>query len=315
MNSVTPAQRRDESSVDDANDSTPKGTVATITDRAANILAQAKYDALAAVGLGSPIDCAKQRDADRCGTEAVSNPKLALKQPGDAYPVDGADVRQTTLNDCHLMAPLAAIASSPMGRELIMNAIRENTNDKGQVVSYTVTLHRPESHWFGPTTFSEVKYTFDGLYGREHADPRVGDHDEHEVWPLVIEKAFAQYCGGYSKIGGQGSPARAMEALTGRPAVDIRLDAHPGYSASRLQSDFEAGKLVVLLSNKSMSGDAPPGLVGNHAYQVSAVELAGGRLWVQLHNPWNQKDKEPAMIPFDRLTEWFAAVDVGSVKP
>jgi hypothetical protein len=315
MNSVTPTQRRDESSVDDAKDSLPKGTLAASADRAANILAQARYDALAAGGLGGPIDCTKLRDADRCGTESVSNPRLFLDQPGDAHPVEGADVRQTTLNDCHLMAPLAAIASSPVGRELIKNAITENRNDKGQVVSYTVTLHKPETHWFGPTTFSEVKFTFDGLYGRQHADPRPGDRDQSEVWPLVIEKAFAQYSGGYSKIGAPGSPARAMEALTGKPAADIPLNGSPGYSAARLQSDVDAGKLVVLLSNKSMSGDAPQGIVGNHAYQVSGVELADGRLWVQLHNPWNQKDKEPAILPFDRLKEWFAAVDVGSVKP
>ena len=317
MNSVTSAQRRDESCVDDTDGSPPRGLAEDLADRAVRMAAQAKYDVLAAFGEVGPIDCEKKHDPDRCGTEAVRNPVLVVKQAGDADAVDRPDVRQAALNDCHLMAPLAAIASTPEGRALIKNAVTENRNDKGEVVSYTVTLHKRADHWWGPATFSEVKYTVDGLFSAKHADPRAAG-DRSEVWPPVFEKAFAQHLGGYSQIDGQGSPARAMEILTGKPAVDIPLGAPPGYSAERLQCDLAAGKPVVLLSRKVFEGDAPAGVVGDHAYQVTGAKLDGGRLVVLLHNPWTDRGPirhpEPPPVPYDELQRWFAAVDVGRVR-
>lgn len=38
--------------------------------------------------------------------------------------------------------------------------------------------------------------------------------DLQEFWPLIIEKAFAKYCGSYAALDG-GVSAWAMEAMTG----------------------------------------------------------------------------------------------------
>jgi calpain family cysteine protease len=314
MDPVSSAQRRDDACVDDVDGSSTKGTPATVPDRVRRMAAQAIYDLYAAGGLRGPVDCSKHEDADRCGTETVSKPVLFLKERDDTDAVDRADVTQAKLNDCHLMAALAALASTPAGRELIKSAITENRNDKGEVVSYTVTLHEPQDHLWGPRTFSEVKLTVDDRFAANHAAARRGENQQSEIWPLVIEKAYAQYQGGYGEIDGQGSPARAMEILTGKPAADIPLDASPGYGADRLACDLAAGKLVVLLTKRSFDGAGPVGIVANHGYSVADARSVGGKLMVQLHNPWNDSTKEPRPIAYEDLAKWFVSADVGSVR-
>ena len=315
MDPVSSAQRRDDACVDDVDGSPGTGTSSTAADRAYRMAAQTAYDAYAAGGLVGHIDCGKQRDADRCGTEAVPDAVLFLQEKGDTAEIDPRDVMQSTLKDCHLLASLAAMASTPNGRELIKRAITENKNDAGAVVSYTVTLHERHDHWRGPPTFSDVKLTVDGLFDAKHAIARrdVPGRGAAEVWPLVIEKAYAQFRGGYTKIDRPDSPAGAMEILTGKPAVDHLLEASPGYSAARLACDLAAGKLVVLLTKPSFDGAGPHGIVANHGYQVAAARTVGDKLMVELHNPWNNAE-EPRPIAYDDLAKWFVSADVGTVR-
>jgi Calpain family cysteine protease len=311
MDPVRSVQQRDDARVDDLDGSTTAGTPAAPSDRQLRIVAQAKYDLLASGGAAPSIDCKSGGNADLCGTDAVPNAVLFSRQKGDANQIDRADVRQATLKDCYLMAPLAAVASTPEGRAMIQNAITENKDEKGAVVSYTVTLYR-RSFWARDAdTFSAVKLTVDGLFGDKRADARP-DGKLREIWPLVVEKAFAQYSGGYRKIDAGGSPALAMEALTGKPAVSVALDRPPGYGADRLQRDLAAGKLVVLMTKASIRGDDPYRLVGSHGYQVVGTEQSGGRLWVDMRNPWGKDD--PRRVPVDQLDKWFAGVAVGSVR-
>ncbi len=313
MNSVTPTHRREDACIDETDGSPPKGPHPAVSDQDKRVLAQAKYDALASGDLGHAA-CTTNDIDESCGTEPIPNAVLLAPKKVNGPTIDGSDVTQFRLNDCHLMAPLAALASSPAGRELIKNAITEHKNDSGTVVSYTVKLYQSEKHFWGPTTFSEVKIDVTGEYGENHAKPARTTEGWNVVWPPVMEKAFAKLSGGYGQIDGGGSPARAMEALTGRPAVDIPLGRAPGYSADQLRRDLDAGKIVVLLSKQSFSGEPPRDIDTNHGYQISKADPDGDRTMVQLHNPWNQPGHDPAPIAFSELTKWFAAVDIGRVK-
>ena len=161
-------------------------------DRAA---AHARLQAFVSSGTGD-AGCwnlqAPDHDYDHCVQETIPAPVLFQRQATDADAADSRDVRQGGLGDCHVLAPLAALAGSPQGRALIHNAVVENKNDEGEVVSYTVTLHKPEGHLFGKTTFQDVPITVDGPYVIGHARLRPGG-SQSEVWPLVVEKAFAKY--------------------------------------------------------------------------------------------------------------------------
>jgi hypothetical protein len=216
------------------------------------------------------------------------------------------------MGDCHVLAPLAALAGTPEGYAFIRNAIREGTNDRGERV-YTVTLHKAESHWFGPKTFTEVKITVDTHFPRGLADPPEPFASGQEIWPMVVEKAYAQLCGGYNAIARGGCPADVMEALTGREAERIVPYWFTSYSSERLESDLAAGKLVVLETRPDLDPHTPPRLVDHHAYSIAGTEVRDGRLYVKLYNPWNSHQPDP--IPGDELKKWFQRVDVGSIGP
>ena len=167
------------------------------------------------VAAGDPCEGpAGPRHPDACVHDAIGNAVLFEREGTDADAVDAADVQQGKMGDCHLLAPLAALASTPQGRALLRGAIVENRNDQGQVVSWTVTLHKPEPHLLWKTTFRDASVTVDGPYVVGHARPR-GENGQNEIWPAIIEKAYAQYAGGYDKIANGGRPADALSILTG----------------------------------------------------------------------------------------------------
>jgi hypothetical protein len=241
-------------------------------------------------------------------TERPKNPVLYLRESGDTEDVLPKDVEQGQIGDCSLLATLLALSRSPEGRAVIKNAIVENRNDQGQVMSYTVTLHEPKDRWIFGKTFSGVKITVDPVYAEGHA-VIAKDGDASEVWPLVLEKAFAQYVGGYNKLN-QGSTANVpMEALTGRPATNLALES---YGEGRLERDLAAGKLVVLETMTKFSGPKVDGMIPNHAYDVTGTERRHGELYVTFSNPWGTS--QPCPVPYAELGRWFSRVDVGSVR-
>ncbi len=282
-------------------------------ERAGRALANALYDALASgLGTNKPHDCADFTDAethdfDRCVQAQVANPVLFMKEEADVNEVAPTDVKQRQVGDCALMATLIALTNTEEGRALLGHAIVENKNGKGEVTSYTVTLHEPQSHWFRPPTFTPVQITVDPPFALGHAAPVV-ENERAEVWPLVVEKAFAQYVGGYSKLNRGSTSDISMALLTGKPAESIPLGR---YSSERLASDLAAGKLVVLETKGRFSHADIDDLYAKHAYSVTGAGTRDGKMFVTLRNPWG-RDEGP--IAYDDLNRWVSRVDVGSVK-
>jgi hypothetical protein len=266
-------------------------------------------------------------DFDACVNAVVQRPVLFRKQADDVDAIDSRDVNQGQLGDCNLLAPLAAMTATPEGREFLRNAIVENKNSSGDVVSYTVTLHASQERP-GTVTFRKVAVTVDGPYVAGHAGARANG-SEREVWPLVMEKACAQYLGGYDKLARPGDPSVAMKLLTGRNATSTSL-AWPRrwfapYSEANLKADLTNRKVVVLTTKADFGktpepvteGGASPalrpahGLSPGHAYFVKSVEQRAGKTFLVLGNPWHAAD--PELVPFDELTDWFAGVSRGSL--
>jgi hypothetical protein len=284
------------------------------TDRADRAAAAERYDAFVSGGGEASPPCPAfddpAHDFDRCGITTVDHPRLFVQEVNDADEINVHDVRQAGVGDCYFMATLSALAGSPQGRAIIRNAIAENRNDRGDVVSYTVTLHRPETHWWGlgKTTFSEVRVTVDAQFAEGHANAR-SDGNANEIWPLVLEKAYARFRGGYNAIGHGGVASDAMKVLTGRDASETVLGHFYRYGPGDLQNDLAAGNLVVLGTPRDVHGY---NLLGNHAYVVTGTIERDGRLYVTLHNPWDSS--EPTPVPVDEIGQRFRTVDVGSVR-
>jgi hypothetical protein len=275
-------------------------------------------------------DSYRDRDFDHCGTETIPRPVLFAKQAAELDEVEPSDVLQNDLGDCYLLAPLIALANVPEGRASIKAAIAERTNEAG-APAYTVTLHRRDP--FLQDRFVAVQVTVSGVYAHGRAAPR--DAGElHEVWPAVIEKAYAQYLGGYNHMARGGSVAFAMETLTGKPAEVIGMEpppervtslvqtalralrlvpSGPGYAADRLKSDLDAHKLIVLVSRPVLAMPNDRGLAGFHAYAVVGMRDTGDGPVVELRDPLDARGRNIS-VPCEELSKWFKLASVGSAR-
>ena len=300
------ARRRNDWNPDAWSGAPPEDVVGNRNEDIERAAATTRYQVFLADGMGG--EC---RPGPLPTTESLSkiaNPVLFRKEGGDENAIAMGDVRQGYISDCYLLAPLAGLANSAEGRALIKDAITENKNAAGQVASYTVKLHQPESQWIGKTTFKEVSVTVSATFARDRAVERDASGSK-EVWPLVIEKAFAQFIGGYEVLRRGGSSFDALQILTGNPAKQIALGIFRSYGADQLSSDLAAGKIIEF-STRDGLGDNRYALVGGHGYLVTGVENVDGKICVTLFNP--VEPDHPTRVPADEIKRWFAWVNIGS---
>jgi hypothetical protein len=259
---------------------------------------------------GPPPTCALSApdvDFDECGTVRIRNPVLFHPDDTEVGRIQVADVTQRQMGDCYLMAVLAGLASKPEGRALLRGAIVENKDPHGTVESYTVTLHA--IYRLGRHCLSlERKIRVEPEYARGHAAAG-RDQDQRVVWPMVIERAYATFSGGYDAIAHGGRVNAAFEAITGKPVRDVSL-AGEGYSPGDIQRDLASGHILVVSTRPAFPGGAPHDLCPSHAYLVKGVVERSGQSFLELHNPWNMN--EPALVPLDEVGKCFDAVDIGS---
>jgi Calpain family cysteine protease len=307
---IAGVRRRSDLADNEPNDTPPPNEAAR--GRAERAAADELYQTFAAGEGYGPNTSGRAAPTGRCPPETIPNPVLFRKEKGDAAAIDPHDIQQGSTNDCFMLAALAGVASTPAGQALIQNAIVENRNDKGDVVSYTVTLHRPSlSFWlFGHKTFTEVKVTVTGPFACGHAVARQ-DGGDSEIWPLVIEKAYDEYLGGGDAMDEGGVASSALEVLTGREATQHTFGSD--YDAGRLLQDVAAGKIVVL-DSRPEAGRLRADLIGGHSYFVTGTSVENGRRYVNLFNPWNDPGHPVKPVACDDLAKFFDAADVGSVR-
>ena len=250
---------------------------------------------------------------------------------GDTNQIDLNDISQGNIGDCYLMSAMGAVARSHP--EVIQNMISENRDANGNVVSYTVTFHETDNGFlgipgfFGQSHDKEVRITVDATFpsGDNHARTSSSDTDSNgrtEIWPLIIEKAYAQYKGGYDDIGDGGDPANTLSAITGRDTNRVS----PGdYSFETLQKDLNDGRAIVYdtkdldrgffertfdnIFNRTPRDEHPFGLYGDHAYMVTgAYTDADGQQWVTLRNPWGYNDPKP--IPYAQAQQFSDGIRI-----
>jgi len=249
-------------------------------------------------------------------TERIGNSTLAFAQGRDSFAFAPTDIRQRRLGDCSLMGTLAGLAATPAGRALLSNAISENRDKSGAVISYTVTLYKPDDTRFPPVSLACKVQVVPEFPKGAHADPATNDDKtKSEIWPLVVEKAYAEVRGGYDRIGCGGTVYGAMTALTGTFPQHDEPGWLFGYTSKDLLRDLAAGKTIVLSTPKEDELTASrtrfpaesSDIAEDHAYAVLGTTTAeGGNVMVRLYNPWGKEFS----IPLNHLSKWFCGVDV-----
>lgn len=242
------------------------------------------------------------------------------------------DISQGQLGDCFLVSSLAATADQ--NPALIRKAIQDNGDG-----TYTVTFYEKKGGILGiGARYEPVKVTvtpdlpvgeqYSEALGKwipqknPHLSPAdVGPQGEAEIWPHVIEKAYAQWQGngdaarGFEILDQGGHSHKVLEALAGKDSIDKDPDH---YSISQLAEMDSKGQAIMLSSLPSAEGKNSwyhnDTLVRGHAYWVESVDEKAGTITVR--NPWGYDDskKNKIVISYDDLDDNFRRITINPLR-
>lgn len=223
------------------------------------------------------------------GVRWIRIPDLVVQGTKHKHPVlfdktiEAADVCQGKLGDCWLLAAFATLCEK---KAFIQNCFITRTyNPFGK---YIVRLYNREKKRFYYVTVDD--YVPCDAAGT----PLFTRFNGHEMWPLLLEKAYAKSKGSYAKIEG-GSPLVAMMELTGylgdcwgAPFDDAKFN--------KMKHANQKGCLLTAgthgVDNTRLTGrDASRStIVSGHAYSILDIKephltTAKVRL-IKLRNPW-----------------------------
>ena len=195
--------------------------------------------------------------------------------------ISADDVAQGYIGDCYLASGISSLAAA--NPDVIKNAITDNKDG-----TYTVRFFDGVGEGGRP---KKVMITVDddvamGGRGAQYASAR----DSKELWPGLLEKAYAKWKGGYEKVGNGGSASDLFQALSGKTATwsDVR-DVKPEVLFKRIQT-ATAGHRPVAAG--TFAEDSPKanytntGVHGDHFYTVLGATEENGTKFVELRNPW-----------------------------
>lgn len=120
--------------------------------------------------------------------------------------------------------------------------------------------------------------------------------DRKELWPALLEKAYAKLNGSYEALDG-GRVDDGLSDLTGGIQSFIELsDLGPGASDGTLwhtlKSNMAAGFLMGCGSNSGSDTNIIRGIAQGHAYSILKVMEVQGQQLLQLRNPWGRTEWE-----------------------
>jgi hypothetical protein len=248
------------------------------------------------------------------GYETIAPATPFVQAEGDGAAIDPHDVEQGELGDCYLIAGMAAVARAQPDA---IGKLIEPREDG----SFDVTLHVRKDRISKPTP---VKTRVDAQLP-SHGGGRLiyaGSSDKkdgaRELWPSLIEKAFATVRSGYEAIEGGNVGdmpfTGATELLTGKNEAYTSVDGlSPDQILERLQAALDK-KQPVTLDSRNMREDSESAkeanainVYGNHAYAVEAVDLQ--KKTAKLQNPWGSH--HVTEITGAQIKKFYAAIRVG----
>lgn len=230
--------------------------------------------------------------------------------------VDGVnfdDVVQGSIANCYMVGAFSAVARA--NPDAIKNAIKENADG-----TFTVRFFERGSNG----VMKPVEITVDGdLPQSSMGSARYGKAREgSELWVGVLEKAYAQWKGGYETIGNGGYPGEVITALTGKST---------SYSSTKygdtntLFTNIQRGAanhkpMTSPTYGKDSGVDySGTGVYAWHVYTVLGATEEAGTKYVELRNPWGSsepgsdgKNDGIFKMKLDDFAKLYQGVDIGN---
>ncbi len=180
---------------------------------------------------------------------------------GEAAGPHHNDVRQGQIGDCFLLSSLSAVAMSDPDR---IRQMIQPLSDNRFRVRFWVLNERGFVHHDEFVT---------AAFPTRHGNPVYGQSDDGpiEIWVSVVERAYAQWGGGYGEI--EGGHARfALEEITGIRATDYApANMTEEQILVLIDEAIGAGHPVVAGTGTETSEELDQ-LSPSHAYSVIRVE-------------------------------------------
>jgi hypothetical protein len=232
-------------------------------------------------GWGPPTDPALRKKDQGTATFAPVPGGVLIK---DGISAD--DIDQGALGDCYLLSGISSLAN--VNPQAIRDAIKENADG-----TFTVTFKKDSFlGLFGrgqkpiEVTVDADFPTKDGGTTQLYTKAKGG-----ELWPLIIEKAYAKLDGGYQRVGVGGSPCTIWQALTGKAgAMTANLVEGQGSLFRKLQNALNEQRPVAASTAPALKNYEGTGLVKGHVYAILGVSEKKGQRFVTLRNPWGDTE-------------------------
>lgn len=183
------------------------------------------------------------------------------------------DVKQGSLKNSGFHSALSSIARD--NPNFIKNAIKNNGNG-----TYTVRFGDAKNPKF-VTVDDDFLQTKSGklIYGQSK-------NSQKELWPAIMEKAYAKAFGGnsYNRIQSHSSE-RVLENITGRNARTISTARYSERGVLNLAKKATLIPITAKTKNLPRVLEKATGLEKNHNYTVAGYEKYRGQDYVVLRNP------------------------------
>ncbi|MFH1469771.1 MAG: C2 family cysteine protease [Pseudomonadota bacterium] len=209
-----------------------------------------------------------------------------LDEEADESAMNFDDVEQGAIGDCYFPAALAASLYIDQDQVIRTGLVREVEDKHGMVTHFSVRFYDAWGVYQDIAVDPDlVRKNGKVTYARS-TDSRSG---AEEWWPSLVEKAYAEWHGGYEKIGEGGWVGDVMQAITGSNAtyrpMQYMSDATLGRS---IQDNIAKHRPVAAGTYGEDSGVdySGKGVWAHHAYTLLGAEEREGTWYVTLRNPW-----------------------------
>jgi hypothetical protein len=244
-----------------------------------------------------PLDNQKERGH----LEDFSNLPLSTLGEGDSNEIDINDIQQGETGDCYMLAAAAALAK--VAPQLIAG---EDGLIKDKGGYFEVKLYMKSSKFeydYEPVTIQVSK----NVLVDDNNQPLNQKLGDGELWAVVLEKALAQYRGGYDNIV-SGFAEQGLGMLTGKRSqrLDFKSLGEQG-TLDFLQQELEKGNPITFSTKGEGAAEAKRQitvegeqqlLLEKHTYALDKVE---GK-FIHLYNPHGNNHLK---IDFEALEEYF----------
>jgi hypothetical protein len=235
---------------------------------------------------------------------------LYLREPGNAARIMAGDIHQEQIGDCGLLAVLGELAIKDP-TYISQHLIEPNADG-----TETVTLYN--NPWggqvdFNTTSFAPISFDISNDFPTDSVNSFSTDsvaHGVKEIWPQVLEKAYAFDQGGYDVIRQGVYDALAMETFTGHHASwEFTADTTLAHLRNQIDRFAASSSALVTFDTPDATGAMPYNLIADHAYMLEGVEVKRGHTFVELLNPWGTH--EPSLIPVSAIAANFDTINFG----